>query len=151
MADTNIPEISIPSTSNGTTEILGIPPNTYCMLLHLSQLLNFCFPPCGIIVPIVMWAIGKDKSAQVDQHGKIILNWLISLFIYVTASTALAVGFSITIMVMSMGFLPPIGFLLLCPFLFLLTILAVVFPIIGAVKANNGIAWKYPLCISFFK
>ena len=98
-----------------------------------------------------MWAIGKDKSAQVDQHGKIALNWLISLFIYVTASTVLVGGFSIMIMVMSMGFLPPIGVLLLFPFLFLLTILAVIFPIVGAVKANNGTAWKYPLCISFFK
>ena len=133
MSETNTPETSIPSTSNGTTEVLGMQPNTYCMLLHLSQLLNCCVPPCGIIAPIVMWAIGKDKNVQIDQHGKIALNWIISCFIYWIITAVLCVVL--------------IGFLLV-PVLLVLTI---VFPIIGAVKANDGVAWKYPLCIPFFK
>jgi uncharacterized Tic20 family protein len=33
----------------------------------------------------------------------------------------------------------------------LLGILAVVFPIIGGLKANNGEVWKYPLSITFFE
>ena len=98
-----------------------------------------------------MWAIGKDKNAQIDQHGKIVLNWLISLSIYAIASTAIAVVFSITVMVISMGWIPPIGLMLLLPFSCLLTVLAVVFPVIGAIKANDGVAWKYPLSISFLK
>ncbi|MDR0327753.1 MAG: DUF4870 domain-containing protein, partial [Planctomycetaceae bacterium] len=46
--------------------------HTYCMLLHLSQLLNCIIPFAGIVVPIVLWAINKDKSTEVDQHGKIV-------------------------------------------------------------------------------
>jgi uncharacterized protein len=35
--------------------------------------------------------------------------------------------------------------------MFLLTLLCVAFPIVGGIKANNGILWKYPLSIPFFK
>ena len=108
-------------------------PNTYCMLLHLSQLLNCCIPPFGFIVPIVLWAIGKDKSVQVDQHGKITLNWIISCFLYWMVTAVLCLVF--------------IGILII-PILLVLTL---VFPIIGAVKANGGTAWSYPLSIPFFK
>ena len=80
-----------------------------------------------------MWAIAKDRSALVDQHGKIVLNWLITFFIYGLVSGMLCFLF--------------IGFLLLP----VLIILAIVFAVIGALKANDGITWKYPLSIEFFK
>ena len=116
---------------------MGMPPNTYCMLLHLSQLANL-MPGLGIVAPIVMWAIAKDKSPQVDQHGKIVLNWMISAFIYGIACTILC----ITI----------IGLIVGVPGAIALVIVAIVFPIIAAVKANNdGTAWNYPLSIKFFR
>ena len=121
------------STDAPNADIMGMKLNTYCMLLHLSQLLNFCAPPCGIVVPIVLWALGKDKNPQIDQHGKIVLNWIISSFIY-----------GLVIIVCAFLFFG----LLLAP---VLAILMIVFPVIGAVKANDGIAWKYPLSIPFFK
>ena len=37
------------------------------------------------------------------------------------------------------------------PLLLVLAVVAVVFPIIGGIKANNGEVWKYPLSITFFK
>jgi uncharacterized Tic20 family protein len=37
------------------------------------------------------------------------------------------------------------------PLLIALMVLMVVFPIIGAVKANDGKVWKYPLSIPFLK
>jgi uncharacterized Tic20 family protein len=40
-----------------------------------------------------------------------------------------------------------IGFLLMLGW----TVIAIVFPIIGAVKANNGELWEYPLTIKFLK
>ena len=36
------------------------------------------------------------------------------------------------------------------PLLILLGVLCVVFPIIGAIKANDGIAWPYPGSYRFF-
>jgi uncharacterized Tic20 family protein len=155
-SDTNTPETSVPNTNFPNTDVFGMKPNSYCMLLHLSQLLNFLsggFPFLGIIVPIVLWMIGKDKSPQVDQHGKIVLNWLISLFIYAAIGMAIAVVLSIFTIAIAIGtgFPMPIGFILFGPIVLLVWILMAVFPIIGAVKANEGTAWKYPLSIPFFK
>ena len=126
-------EPSVPRTTDGATEIFGLQPSTYCMLLHLSQLLNFCVPSGGIIAPIVMWAIGKDKNEQVDRHGKNALNWVISSCIYFLLACVLCYVL--------------IGFLILP----VLLVLNIAFPIIGAVKADKGIAWEYPLSIPFFK
>ncbi len=103
------------------------------MLLHLSQLLVFTLPGLGIAAPILLWAINKDKNAMVDQHGKNAMNWLLSALIYCVAGTVLSV----------VG----VGVLVLLALL----VLMVVFPIMGGVKANNGILWKYPLSIPFFK
>ena len=151
-------EIDTSETVCPNTDIMGMKPNTYCMLIHLSQLLNLLsasVPFLGVIVPIVLWLIAKDKSPLVDQHGKIVLNWLISLFIYAVACIVLSVACSIGILLISIA----IGFPLFLPvsimffglIVFLLGILILVFPIIGAIKANEGTAWKYPLSIPFFK
>jgi len=108
------------------------------MLLHLSQLLTYCTVGLGIVAPIVMWAIAKDKSPQVDQHGKIVLNWMISAFIYGIVCTILC--------------LTVIGLIIAIPGAIALFIVAIAFPIIGAVKANkDGTAWDYPLSIKFFR
>jgi len=125
------------------------------MLIHLSQLLHFCVPMGGLAVPIVLWVLGKDKNPLVDQHGKNVLNWQISLFIYFVASVAIYVvcsAFSILLTHIT-GFPFVIGMMLMSPMLipFLLRILMMVFLTIGAVKANEGTLWKYPLSIPFFK
>ena len=112
-------------------DVFGMKPDTYCMLLHLSQLLgSTCV---GFAVPIVLWALVKDRNQLVDLHGKIVLNWLISFLIYMFAAGLLCIVF--------------VGFFILP----VLIVLAVIFPIIGAVKANDGVVWKYPLSIAFFK
>jgi len=135
-SDANASETNIPNTNVQDTDVVGMKTDTYCMLLHLSQLLNYASAGVsflGLVVPIVLWAIAKDKSPQVDQHGKIALNWQISYLIYFALSGVLCIAV--------------IGFVLL-PVVF---ILGIVFPIIGAIKANEGTAWKYPLSIPFFK
>jgi uncharacterized Tic20 family protein len=132
-SDANMPETNVQNVPASEPEVFGMKPNTYCMLLHLSQLLDCCAPPCGIIAPIVMWAIGKDKNVCVDQHGKVVLNWTISCIIYLFVC------------------LPLCLLLIGIPLLLALVVLSIVFPIIGAVKANDGIVWKYPLSIEFFR
>lgn len=109
----------------------GMEENTYCMLLHLASLGNWFFPFGGLIMQIVMWVTNKDASPIVDQHGKIVLNWYISLIIYAIVSIFLC--FVI------------IGI----PMLIALFICDLVFAIMGAVKANNGVVWKYPMSIRF--
>jgi uncharacterized Tic20 family protein len=103
------------------------------MFMHLSQLANIIVPPVGIIAPIVLWQMNKDKMPALDAHGKMIVNWLISSLIYAVVS-----GVLVLLIVGIFG-------------LIALGILSVVFPIIGGIKANNGEHWEYPLTIKFLK
>lgn len=103
------------------------------LFLHLSQLLNFIIPFGGIVAPIVLWQMKKDQMPAIDAHGKMVTNWLISSFIYFIISGIL------TIVVIGLLGLIAVG------------IMSVVFPIIGAIKANNGEFWEYPLTIKFIK
>jgi uncharacterized protein len=105
----------------------------WAMFLHLSQLANFLVPLAGLITPIVIWQIKKAEMPELDAHGKIVANWIISAFLYAIGCVILA-------------FLL-VGFLLIP----ILAALMIIFPIIGGVKANGGEAWKYPLSIPFFK
>lgn len=112
--------------------IWGMRSNTFNMLMHLSQLLNF-LPSVGIIIPIVMWALNKDGNPTVDAHGKVIINWMLSLLVY-----------GIVCFLLTFVLIGALGFMVLAA-------LGIIFPIIGAVKANNGELWPYPLSINFIK
>ncbi|MCX5672758.1 MAG: DUF4870 domain-containing protein [Planctomycetota bacterium] len=105
----------------------------WAMFLHLSLLAGFMVPLGGLVLPIVIWQIKKAELPGIDVHGKIVVNWIISAFLY-------AVGCVILVLAI-------VGI----PLLIALGVLGVVFPIIGAVKANDGEVWKYPLSIPFLK
>jgi len=114
-------------------EYWGMPLNTYCMLIHLSQLTSIIVPGLGLILPIVMWAVNKDRHQDIDMHGKVTVNWLISLFIY-----SLICGLLTLIIIGMFG-------------LIILAILNFIFAIVAAIKANKGELWVYPLSITFLK
>ncbi|MEO7538723.1 MAG: DUF4870 domain-containing protein [Pyrinomonadaceae bacterium] len=103
------------------------------MFLHLSQLANVVLFPVGIVLPIVLWQTQKDKIPGFDAHGKMVVNWMISVTIYTFAS--------IVLMFVLVGFLTIIA----------VALMGIVFPIIGAIKANNGEFWEYPVTIRFIK
>jgi uncharacterized Tic20 family protein len=105
----------------------------WAMFLHLSQLAGYIIPLVGLIAPIVIWQMKKDEYPILDEHGKAVVNWIISELIYG------AICFVLVFIV--------IGF----PMLMVLGILAVVFPIIGGIKANNGELWHYPMAINILK
>jgi uncharacterized Tic20 family protein len=119
------------SSSLQPGRIHGLEEKTWCMLMHLSQLLIFA-GGIGGAAPIVMWAISKDDSRAANRHGMVILNWYISALIYGVVSGLLCFIFVGIPMVMA------------------LAALTVIFPIIGAMKANEGTLWSYPLSIKFF-
>lgn len=105
----------------------------WAMFLHLSQLLNCLLPIAGIIAPIVIWQIKKDELPGIDAHGKMVVNWIISLALY------FVISFLLVLLVIGV------------PLLLALSLVSVVFPIIGGIKANNGELWKYPLSLNFLK
>lgn len=113
-------------------EYWGMDLNTYCMLMHLAQFAGMVLPLAGLVLPIVMWQANKDKNAQIDEHGKNVVNWILSFILYVIGSAILC------------------AILIGIPLLIAVGICDIVFIIMGAMKAKEGIAWKYPLSIRFF-
>lgn len=111
----------------------GMEHKTFLLLMHLSQLSSIVIPGAGLVLPIVMWATNKEQSAEIDAHGKTILNWLFSSLIYYV------VGFILVFLF--------IGFLVLP----VIALLNLAFVIIAAIKANEGQLWPYPLSIKFFQ
>jgi uncharacterized Tic20 family protein len=116
-----------PSTQERETRQWGL-------FLHLSVLAGYALPIAGIVVPIAIWQLKKDALPKIDVHGKNAVNWIISLIIYIAVSIIL-------IPVLGLGIL----------MLMALGVIAVIFPIVAAIKANDGEVWKYPLAISLLK
>ncbi len=105
----------------------GIELNQYCMLMHLSQFTGF------FLLPVIMWAVHRKESELINQHGKNILNWSISLLIYAF------IGMLLTFIIIGI------------PLLILVGACSLLFTIVAAIKATNGEVFKYPFAFEFFK
>lgn len=122
---------------------LGMNTNTYLMLMHLSQLAGFCMAGLGFAIPIIMWAVNKDKSEEIDRHGKNIFNFMISYLLY-------AFGLAVAGVILTIGIIT-IPIALVCFLLLgIVAVLQIIFLIIATVKANSGEYWEYPMVIPFF-
>ncbi|HKW00383.1 MAG TPA: DUF4870 domain-containing protein [Vicinamibacterales bacterium] len=99
-------------------------------ITHLSGLAGYIIPFGGVLVPIIIWIVKKD-SAIISSIAKqaILLNVIAFLMIFVLVAIALTI---ILIPVAIIG-----GIVLFLG--------AIALPIIGAVKANDGIYYKYPM------
>lgn len=104
------------------------------MLTHLSQLLNYITGFGGLIVPLVLWTTNRDKIYQMNEQGKSIINFQLSMMIYAFICVPL-------IFLLGLGILGLIA----------VGIVSLIFPIINAVKVNNGETPNYPMTIEFLK
>ncbi|APG64629.1 tRNA modification GTPase [Tenacibaculum todarodis] len=102
------------------------------VLTHLSQLLDFVSGIGGFIVPLILWLVKKDEVLGMDKQGKEILNFRISMFIYVLLCIPLIIFFGLGI----------IG-------LIVLSILYLVLPILNAIRVSNNEEPNYPFSIQF--
>ena len=102
------------------------------LLLHLSHFAGLLTFGLGLLAPILIWQLKKNELPGLDAHGKNAANWILSELIYG------AVGFALCFVIIGI------------PVLVILGLMGIIFPIIAAVKANEGEVWKYPLAIPFF-
>ena len=103
------------------------------LLLHLSHFAGWIIPVLGLVAPILIWQMKKNDLPGLDAHGKNVANWILSELIYGFVAGLLCIV------------------LIGIPLLIVLGLMATIFPIIAAVKGNNGEVWAYPLAIPFFK
>ncbi|MFV0564823.1 MAG: DUF4870 domain-containing protein [Flavobacteriaceae bacterium] len=81
---------------------------------------------------MIIWLTQKDKVEDLDAHGKSILNFQISLFIWCNICIPLV-------------FLCGLGFVGLIIF----GLISVILPIINAIKVSNGQWPSYPVSFTF--
>ncbi|MEM1099465.1 MAG: DUF4870 domain-containing protein [Planctomycetota bacterium] len=99
------------------------------MLAHLLGII------LSVIGPLIIWLIKKDDSKFVDQEGKEALNFQLTVFlVYIVL---------VPVTVITCGF----GVFLYLP----VWVGALVLAIVAALKAKDGIAYRYPLTLRLVK
>jgi len=98
----------------------------FAIAIHLTPFAAPAFPPL-VFMPFVLWLIRKDKSAFVDDHGREVVNMLITMLVFSI----------LTVLVI------PI------PFVIIWVIIMVINLIRGAVAASNGQYFRYPMILRF--
>ena len=113
----------------------GPPPTkddqTMAMLCYILGIVT------GWLGPLIIWLIKKETSPFVNDQGKEVLNWELTILI----------GYFVFMFVGCIPFIHILG---------LLGILAiivsnVVFCILGAIKTNQGAPYRFPFSIKFIK
>ena len=125
--------------------------NLWLTVLHLSSVF------CIVIVPLLLWSWKKNQSYKIDQHGRLVLNFQITMTLSLFAALFfMLVGLpALVLLSMDMGE----GFVVLASTLAVFSILPFIFIGIfctyqGAVNAMRALADKpvrYPLSIPFVK
>lgn len=113
----------------------------WAMFAHLSALLGLFTGGVGCVIgPLVIWLIKKETMPFVDDQGKEALNFNIT----VAASALILTVVGTILLVILVGFLFYFA-------VFLLGIYWLVMTVIAAIKANEGVAYRYPFTLRLIK
>jgi uncharacterized Tic20 family protein len=128
MNEPNPAEPSVPGTPPTQDE------RTWAMIAHLAAFVGLVLPLAGnIIGPLVVWLTRRDTSAFVATEAKEALNFNISV------ALAAVVCWLLT--------LATVGILLGA----VLFVIWLVMTIIAAIKASEGIGYRYPISLRLVK
>ena len=106
---------------------------TWAMLCHFSAFAGLIFPFGNFLAPLIIWLIKKEELAFVEDQGKEVLNFQISMTIYLLISGMLCI--------ILIGIPIIIGLVIFC---FIITIIA-------AISANDGKSYRYPINLRLIK
>ncbi|AOW21837.1 DUF4870 domain-containing protein [Urechidicola croceus] len=137
--------------------------NNNAFLIHISALAGYFFPLGGVIAPLIFWQVKKDESAFLDEQGKEAVNFNLSFLLYqfILGLTFIPFFFRTIFNAFSnidnmhnnfhFDFPNIFGFFGSASLIGLLAIARLALIILGAIRANNGENYKYPLTIKFIK
>jgi len=111
---------------------------TYSLYLHLVGLLSLAslpVPVAGLVGTLIMWRIKHDASPYLDDHGREAVNFQISVLLY---------GVVLTVLIIPTLGLAAFGHLAV-------VVLSLVGCIRGAMAANRGEFYRYPMTVRFLK
>lgn len=106
---------------------------TYALFMHFSVLGHLVLPLLAAIIPAAMWAVKRDDSPFLDDHGREAFNFHMSLIIYHLVL--------IPVVILTLG----IGAILYVA----LNALALVGMIFAVNAASRGEYYRYPMTLRF--
>lgn len=98
----------------------------WAVLSHLSGFIGVPF-----VLPLVVYLVMRNDTPRVAEHAKETLNFHISLFLYTIVAAPLCwilIGFALLFAIWGIG---------------------LVFAIVAAVKASDGVLYRYPITLRF--
>ena len=116
----------------------------WAMFAHLSALLGgiltgHMFGWGCFLGPLIIWLVKKDTMPFVNDQGKEALNFNITLAI---------IGMALLVLtIITLG----VGLLITIPAGLIAGVAWLVFTIIAAIKASEGVAYRYPFAIRLVK
>ena len=106
----------------------------WAMLCHLAALAGYVIPFAGnVIGPLVVWLIKREEHAFINDQGKEAVNFQITMTI------CYLVSFVLVFVLVGIVLLP------------LVALFSLIMMIVAAVKASNGVQYRYPFAIRFVK
>ena len=138
--------------------------NNNAFLIHISAFAGYVFPFGSVLLPLILWNVKKDKSPELDEHGREAVNFNLSFYLYSFILGIILVpftfgtffrhltryghidnfdfNFDISNLFGFVGLTSVFSFLMIAKFILI---------IVAAVKASRGESFKYPLTINFLK
>ncbi|MGV8096817.1 MAG: DUF4870 domain-containing protein [Mangrovibacterium sp.] len=106
---------------------------TWAMVCHLSAFAGCIIPFGNIIGPLIVYSMKRQEYPLVEDQGKEVLNFQITLSIILIISLVLSIIIIGIFLAVAVG------------------LAGLVLTVIGALKANNGEYYRYPFNIRFIK
>ena len=118
----NVPGEETPATTEPTGE-----DKQWGMIAHFSALAGLVIPFGNIVGPLVVWQLKKGQLPFAEDQAKEALNFQISVTVY------LLISFLLIIVLIGIFLLAALG------------LFALIMTVIAGIKANEGVAYRYPL------
>lgn len=136
-----------PNETGGLPPSVGAPvqdERQWAMFAHLSALLGWLVTSGvggwgSFLGPLVIWLIKKDTMPFVADQAREALNFNLTvsaIFLVLLILSVLTLG---------------IGFLVTLPIMLIVGLAALVLVIMAALKANEGVAYRYPFALRLVK
>ena len=104
---------------------------TWGMLCHISTFCGMIIPFGNVLAPLIIWLIKKETLPFVADQGKEVLNFQISMVIYMIIAGILCI------------------ILIGIPILIGMIVFDFIITIIATINANDGKYYRYPITIRF--
>ena len=106
----------------------------WATVCHIIALVGLLGNGIGFLLgPLIVWLLKREDHPFIDEQGKEAVNFQITMFL------AFLVAFFLLFFVIGIVLMP------------LVVIGNVIFIVLAAVKANEGVAYRYPFAIRFLK